>query len=232
MRKYRICCLAVAMLASTLSRAQTADELFASLRTKILQVTDYEARVNMKIDVTYMRVPLLKGTLYFKAPDKMKLERNGGVSILPRKNVKLTLSNLIPTGKVTIIDMGAAAYNGKKVRILKVVPDDEKSTIVLTKIWVDEARLLVVHAETTTYSDGSVVMDLDYDKYAAYALPDRIKIFMDLKDYKLPKSVTMDYDNATPTPPDPKQDKPKKGTIEIKYLDYKINQGLPDSRFE
>ena len=28
----------------------------------------------------------------------MRLERNGGISILPKKNLNLTLSNLIPVG--------------------------------------------------------------------------------------------------------------------------------------
>jgi len=161
----------------------------------------------------------------------MKLERNGGISILPRKNVNLTLSNLIPVGKVAVLDMGVTEYEGKKLRLLKVVPDDDKSPIVLTRIWIDETRLLVIHAETTTYNDGSVIMDLEYNHFVHYALPDKVKIFMDLKDYKLPQGVTMDYNNGTPNPETIKKGKKQKGTIEIRYLNYIINKGLPDTIF-
>ena len=231
MKALRILSLSFFILLPGITRAQNADDLFNALRQKILQVKDYVADVNMKIDVAYMKVPLLKGKLYFKAPDKMKLERNGGISILPRKNVNLTLSNLIPTGKVTVIDMGETVYKDKKVRLMKVVPDDEKSTIVLTKIWIDEAQLLVIHAETTTYNDGSVIMDLDYKRFTSYSLPDKVKIFMDLKDYKLPQGVTMDYNDGSPNPEATKKRKKQKGTIEIRYLDYIINKGLPDTIF-
>jgi outer membrane lipoprotein-sorting protein len=222
----------LALLAlATAAQAQTADELFATVRTKVLQVKDYVADVNMKIDVAFMQVPMLKGKLYYKAPDKMKLERNGGISILPRKNINMTLSNLIPTGKVTVIDMGITTLKDKKLRLLKVVPDEDNNGIVLTKMWLDEKELLVTHTETTTFNDGTVIMDLDYKNYNKYGLPDKVKIFMDLKEYKLPKGVTMDYNDVLEKTDKDKTAKKQKGTIEIRYLNYTINKGIPDAIF-
>lgn len=221
------------LLAFTAGKVQAddAEQLFYTLRSKALSVKDFTADVKMKIDVAYMRIPLLKGKLYFKAPDKMKLERHGGVSILPKKNMNLTLGNLLPTGKVTVIDAGNATIDGKKTRILKVIPEDDLNNIILTKMWVDEARMLVVKTETTTRSEGTIVMTLTYDHYVSYALPDKVIIHMDLKDYKIPKGMTMDY-GETPPPPKGKETKgPKKGTIEISYLKYLINTGIPDAVF-
>lgn len=231
MIRYKISALLLLLTLAYTAPAQTADELFATIRTKVLQVKDYVADVNMKIDVSFMQVPLLKGKLYFKAPDKMKLERNGGISILPRKNINMTLSNLIPTGKVTVIDMGVTTLKDKKLRLLKVVPDDDNNAIVLTKMWIDEANLLVTHTETTTFNDGTVIMDLDYKNYIAYSLPDKVKIFMDLKEYKLPKGVTMDYNDVLEKPNPAVAIKKQKGTIEIRYLNYVINKGLNDAMF-
>jgi len=212
--------------------ADDAARLFYALRTKVLSVKDYTADVKMKIDVNYMHIPQLRGTLYFKNPDKMRLERHGGLSILPKKNINLTLSNLIPTGQVTVIDVGYDTKGGKKVRVIKVIPEDDLSNIVLTKIFIDEANMLAMRTETTTRNDGTVLMDLEYGRYISYALPDKVTIFMDLKDYKLPKGVTMDY-NDTPTPPADKQKKAKaqKGTIQINYVKYTVNTGLKDDVF-
>ena len=216
----------------TVHAADNAETLFYTLRTKILQVQDYTAAVKMKIDVSYMKIPLLKGTLFFKAPDKMRLERNGGISLLPKKNINLTISNLIPTGKVTVIDAGEEVKDGKKLHILKVVPEDDISNIVITKIWVDEERLVAVRAETTTRNDGTVIMDLSFGKYTTYGLPDKVTIFMDLKDYKLPKGVTMDYNNMETPETEAKKVKSQKGTIQITYLKYDINKGIPDEKFK
>lgn len=216
----------------TVHAADNAETLFYTLRNKILQVQDYTAAVKMKIDVSYMKIPLLKGTLFFKAPDKMRLERNGGISLLPKKNINLTISNLIPTGKVTVIDAGEEVKEGKKLHILKVVPEDDISNIVITKIWVDEQRLVAVRAETTTRNDGTVIMDLSFGKYTTYGLPDKVTIFMDLKDYKLPKGVTMDYNNMETPETEAKKVKSQKGTIQITYLKYDINKGIPDEKFK
>jgi len=214
--------------------AEDATKLFYSLRSKVLSVKDYTADVKMKIDVNYMHIPQLKGTLYFKTPDKMRLERHGGLSILPKKNINLTLSNLIPGGQVTVIDVGYDTRGGKKVRVIKVIPEDDLSNIVLTKIFIDEANMLALRTETTTRNDGTVLMDLEFGHYTNYGLPDKVTIFMDLKDYKLPKGVTMDYNDApTPAPSADKTKKVKaqKGTIQIAYLKYTVNTGLKDELF-
>ena len=231
MRKILLLCI---VLAGTLKvKADDGTKLFYALRTKILTVKDYTADVKMKIDVSFMRVPQLRGTLYFKAPDKMRLERNGGLSMLPKKNINLTISNLIPSGNVTVIDMGPVTVKGKKLRLLKAIPEDDMANIILTKIWVDETNLVATRAETTTRNDGTVIMDLDFGHYTNYGLPDKVTIYMNVKDYKLPKGVTMDYNDETEATKAPKSASqgPQKGTIEINYLKYAINTGLSDDKF-
>lgn len=211
-----------------------ANTLFLKLRTKLDGVKDYVADVRMKVNVSFMRVPPLSGKLYFKAPDKMKLDRTGGISIMPRKSISMTLNALIPAGEATVIDAGYEQLGALKTRVLKVVPANDRTDIVLTKIWVDEERLLAMRTETTTRDNGTVKMDLQYAKYLAQGLPDHVTFLLDVKDYKLPKGVTMDYDNSvaeTKTPSKAEQGKSKKGKIEITYLHYEINKGIPDEIF-
>lgn len=215
--------------------AGDAQQLYYALRTKVLQVKDYTADVNLKIDINYMKIPQLEGKLYFKAPDKMKMERKDGISILPRKNISLTLSSLIPSGNVAVIDVGTAEIKGRKLRILKVIPEEENTGIVLTKIWIDEASVLAYRTETTTKDEGTVVLDLEYGKFAAKALPDKIAITMDVKEYKLPQGITMDYSEvpqAEEVKKQMKDAKGKKGVIEINYKNYVVNKGLDDAIFK
>ena len=210
---------------------QDATALFQTIRQRVAQTKDYVADVRMKVDVAFMNIPLLKGTLYFKAPDKMRLERNGGVSLLPRNSINLNLYNIMAQGSVTVIDGGYETLDGKDVRVIKIVPDAAESDLVLTKAWIDESRLLVLRSESTTRDNGTIRMNLAYGKYAAQSLPDKVVFVLDLKDYKMPKGVTMDYDDGTPADL-PLKGKKKKGRIEIQYLNYKINQGLSDAVFQ
>ncbi len=210
--------------------AVDANELFNTLRRKIFTVQDYTAVVKMKISVKYMRIPQLAGTLYFKSPDKMRLERHGGLSVLPRKNINLTIRNLIPTGNANVIDAGQALIGGKNTRIIKVIPEDEKSDLVLSKIWVDEATLVALRIETSTRNEGTITMDLEYGKYSSFGLPDKLLLTLDVKDFRMPKGMTMDYTESRPDEA-LKDTKGKKGTIQITYLSYKVNTGLSDKIF-
>jgi outer membrane lipoprotein-sorting protein len=212
-------------------KATDATALFYALRNKLTSVKDYVADVRMKIDVAFMRVPLLAGKLYFKAPGKLKLERNGGISVMPRKSISLSVDKMMPTGNVTVIDAGREQIGDIPVRVIKVIPEGE-SDIILTKVWVDERRTLALRTETTTRDQGTVRMELSYGQYANLGLADRIVFIMDVKEYKLPKGVTMDYDEGTAAPKsNPAGALPKKGRIEIRYLSYKVNVGLSDAIF-
>lgn len=225
--------LIVLLSGSFIADAQqlSAEQLFLKLRTKIDLVKDYVATVDMKIDVSFMKVPRLKGKLYFKAPDKMKLERNGGISILPKNSINMTVNNLMPQAGATVIDAGTDNVDGKIVRVLKVVPETE-SDIILSKIWVDEKRLLALKTETTTKDNGTVKMELQFGRFEKNGLPDKVIFYLDVKDFKLPKGVTMDYETGTTAASSkPDKIKTKKGKIQIDYLDYIVNKGVADNVF-
>ena len=129
-----------------------------------------------------------------------------------------------------VLDAGTATMDGKTLRVLKIIPEDDQGQIILAKIWINESAVLAVRTETTTRNDGTIKMDLQYGRYASYALPDKVDIDVDVKDFKLPKGVTMDYNEIKDSAPK-KETKNQKGTIQIKYLSYNINKGIDDKIF-
>ena len=63
-----------------------------------------------------------------------------------------------------------------------------------------------------------------------YFLPDKMIFSIDVKKFKIPKSVAADINNN-----DNKVDKtkdPKKGKIFITLSNYQINKGIPDTIFK
>ena len=71
---------------------------------------------------------------------------------------------------------------------------------------------------------------MQYKKYAAWGLPDKVELTFNTRDYKLPKGISIDYDNGADKD---KNDKTinKKGKVEIEYTQYSINKGVPDTVF-
>jgi len=168
-------------------------------------------------------------TVYFKKPDKLKIKNEKGISLVPKGAVTVSLNNLLK-GAYTVLDAGTDTAHGQKVRLIKLLPQDENADLVLSTLYIDEQRLLVLRARTTTRDNGTYEVDMRYGKYIAYALPDKVIFTFNVKNYKLPKGITFDYDDGSQK----KQQQPVNayGKVELSYSSYTINKGVPDSVFQ
>jgi len=219
-----------AILIATVLQAQDASTLVQKVKQKLDQVKDYEAKGKMKTNVAFLKVPVADITLYFKKPEKIKFKTAKGVSFIPKGAVSINLNNILGTGKYTALDAGTDKIGTTVVRVVKLLPEDDNSDVVLSTLYIDEANLLVRKTKTTTKENGTYELELTYGKYAFYSLPDKIIFSFNTKDYKLPKGVTFDFDDGSAKKPVDKE-KNKKGRAEIVFSSYKINQGVADSVF-
>lgn len=208
--------------------AQNAAALLQKVRARLDQVNDYQATGIMKTNVSFLKVPEAQVMIYFKRPDKLKIKNDKGISLVPKGAVTISLNNLLKGG-YTSLEAGTDTVGGHTVKVIKLLPQDENADLVLSTLYIDEARLLILKARTTTRENGTYEVEMSYGKYSAYALPDKVVFIFNIKDYKLPKGVTFDYDDGSAK----KQTASPggKGKVEIAYTSYVINKGVPDSVF-
>ena len=83
---------------------------------------------------------------------------------------------------------------------------------------------------TTTKENGSFEMEMFYGTYAGLGLPDKMIFSFNVKDYKMPKGVTLDFDDDM-KPEEKQKMKKKKGRVEFIYTNYIINKGIDESIF-
>lgn len=211
------------------SKAQNAEMLVIKVRAKLDKVNDYVAEGRMKTDVAFIKAPAGKVRVYFKKPNRFKLKRAGGISILPKGGVSVNMSSVLSDNNYTAISSGENIIGSTKVKVIKLLPSDENGDVVLTTLYIDEANLLILKSNTTTRENGTFEMQMSYGKYAQYGLPDKVIFAFNTKDYKLPKGVTLEFD----TEDAPKQTiKNKKGRVEINYSSYVINKGISNAEFK
>jgi hypothetical protein len=207
---------------------QDADSLLAKVRAKLAGVSDYTAEGIMKTDVSFMKVPDARITVYFKQPDRFKIRKQDGISIMPKGGVNINLTTLFAGNRYTAVGAGKAAVNGTAVAVVKLLPLDEQSDVVVSTLYIDEKEYLIRKAVITTRENGTYEMEMSYGKYANRGLPDKVSFIFSTKDYKLPKGLAIDYDAG---------EKPRntttneKGKIEISYTSYAINTGLSNDIF-
>ncbi len=213
------------LLLALYSSAQTAADLVKKVKAKMDRVNDYVATGKMKTDVVFIKAPVANIKSYFKKPNRFKIKRDGGISLLPKGGVSVNVSSLLLTDDYTAIDAGQTILNKIPVRIIKLLPLNDNSDVVLTTMYIDEANLLIRKSSTTTKDNGTFDMEMQFGKYAEWGLPDKVIFSFNTKDYKLPKGITLEYDDGSKKQELPKN---KKGKVEISYRSYVINKGVTD----
>lgn len=74
-------------------------------------------------------------------------------------------------------------------------------------------------------------MEMFYGTYAHLGLPDKMIFSFNVKDYKMPKGITLDFDGDLNAQEKQKLKK-KKGKVEFIYSNYIINKGVADAVFK
>lgn len=224
----------VLLLAGLLSvlhtTAQEADAVIKKVKDKLATVHDYQADGVMKTDVSFMKIPESKVVIYYKHPDKFRVKKQDGIAIVPKGGSNVNLGGLFATD-YTAVPAGKSTITGTAVSIIKLLPLDEKSDVIVATLYIDEQQSLVRKAIMTTRSNGTYDMEMSYGKQANWGLPDKVVFSFNTKDYKLPKGLAFDYDTGE-KPKAATSDKEQKGKLEITYSNYTVNKGIADNVFK
>lgn len=212
--------------------SQNSNALLDRVRNKLSLVNNYEANAIMKTDVSFLKVPQANVKVYFKKPNKIKIKNEKGISFVPKGAVTINLNSIVSGNDFTVIDAGISNVNGMAVKVLKLLPGNEADNIILSTIYVDEKNAVIIKAITTTKDNGTYELDMKYGRFITYGLPDEVVFIFNTKDYKMPKGLTFDYDDASAQKNIDDKNKDKHGKIEIDYSSYIINKGVSDEIFK
>jgi outer membrane lipoprotein-sorting protein len=219
-------------LPGMVSRAQDANDLVKKVKDKLALVNDYQAEGVMKTDVSFMKIPESKVTIYYKKPDKFKIKKQDGISIVPKGGGNINLASLFEGSNYTAVPAGKGTVNGSPVAVIKLLPLDEMSNVVISTLYIDEKDAVVKKAVITTRENGTYEMEMQYGKYTSRGLPDTIIFLFATKDYKLPKGLALDYDAGEQQPKANTSTGNQKGKIHISYTSYSINKGISNDIFK
>src|SRR6185369_3024428 len=176
-------------------QAQSAEDLVKQVKTKLEKVNNYKADGKLKTNVSFLKAPIANVAIYYKKPGKLKVVNKSGISLIPKGSVNISLSNLFLTNNsYDIIDVGR---DSSGLRIIKLLPKEDTAEIILATLYIDENSSLIKRSKTTTKESGTYELNMTYGKYADYGLPDKTIFSFNTKDYKMPKGVTLDYDDGS-----------------------------------
>jgi hypothetical protein len=207
---------------------QTADALIQSVVTKINGVNDYKAELQIKAAIPFIKVPIADATIYYKKTDKFKVESKG-IAILPKQGMSDLTGFLSNTKSYSAVLGEDKTINEHKTKLVSVLPNAENSEIILAKVYISPTDALIYRTVLTTKSSGTVSIDYEYNHNKQYALPSKMTFTVDIKKFKIPKSVASDIRNNDKKK---KYKENEKGTIVLVFTSYEVNKGLSNAIFK
>jgi hypothetical protein len=205
-------------------------ETLRKVKEKYDKVNDYTATGKLKTNVLFIKAPVATVKVYYKKPDKLRIKNEKGVSLIPKGTVNINPNNVLTLKEYESFDGGKEKVDDKECRVIKIFPLDDKNDISRATLYIDETEMLVIKSVITSKENGTYELLLSYGSQKNWALPDKVNFTFNTKEFKLPKGISIDYDNGTQN--EVKKEKDKKGKVEIRYSAYIINQGVADSNFE
>jgi len=220
--------LVLLVIATISTHAQSSNRLLNAVYNKLNKAKDYSVDVNIKVDLPFIKMLPIEAKIYYKQKDKFKVSSKN-IAIVPKESF-VQLTKLIgDTNSYAAVKQGSEMLGNTMVTIVNIIPLTDTGDVILGKLWIDEKNAVIMKSQITTKSNGTILTEYIYGSQLNYGLPDQMNFEIDVKKFKIPKSVAADI-NTTKSKSDGKEG--KKGKIIIKLKNYKINQGLSDALFK
>ena len=191
-----------------------------AVEKKYSGLKDYTVDVNVHFDIEALKAPDMSAKLYFKAPDKIKLDSKR-IFFFPKEG---GLFNPFQFNKrnFDVILLEHLTYDGRKTVRLRLIPVDIGASNKGFVLTIDVERNLIREVRASPSEGREVVAVIDYGTFGGFDLP----VHVDLQ---------LDMPSAEPNGPKEFQlgqgGKRIHGKVEITYSDYKVNSGLGDEIF-
>lgn len=228
-----ICLLWVLMIIflpiTSLQAQENANTVLHNVYYKLQKAKDYSVNAHIIVDMPFIRMMPVDAKIYSKQKDKFKVDSKS-IAIVPRQGFDQASKMLADTNSFTTIIQGKEMIGSTQAIIINIIPLSDTSDLILGKLWIDVKQNVILKSQLTTKSNGTILTEFTYGGQLAFGLPDKMVFTVDVKKFKIPKSVTADINNTSKE--EAKTKEKKKAQIFITLTNYQVNKGIPDAVFK
>ena len=206
---------------SAAAQSMTAAQILQRMKEQFEPVKDYIATIRISVDLERLQAPEMPATIYFKMPDRVHVDAKN-FAMLPRQAIPVNPTQWLEKFESTL--SGIEHRGDSTFYKLRLVSKPEKGkTATEFFVWVDGARWVATHIEASPWELRKISAELEYQMVDnKVLLPSKISVLMD----------TQQQTDSTAERMYSPQRMPRKGSIIIRYEDYKLNTNFSDEIFE
>jgi outer membrane lipoprotein-sorting protein len=212
-----------------LSQSKDPDLILEKVRNKFNEIDSYKAEITVKVDVPFIKMPSRNATLYFKKPDKIHVESDG-FAMLPKEGINFSPVRLFDSEHTSFYEK-EEKIGDINASVVKIIPLNNESDLLLSTLWIDPVRNLIIKAESSRKPSGTFTIEFEYTEIEEkYHLPETIEFTFSVD------PLMFHSRNPARMPADEEKRsgdslEVKTGKVFLRYSNYEINLNLPDSIF-
>ncbi len=231
------------------AESPTAQAIQDSLISQFGKIEDYSVKVKVSIKMTGLRMSRKNIKLFYKAPDKVKVEADG-FAIIPKIGLGGSPAQFLDMfGTIEVTGQEELDDKAHWVLTGSVIPDSlhlpfgqgDKLPEISMTIWVDAERWVISRVVTELDNQKVFTMENVYLEIEGVYLPDRTVIQMGFKGLEKwsiedpmggPLTDRKSFDKVAEEAGIDPHEKEFAGSIVMEFGKYKVNQGLKDKIFK
>jgi hypothetical protein len=208
----------------TSANTPTGDEILARVDAGYAGIEDYTVSLEVTVNLDRVKVPQMHATMYFKKPDKVHFDAEN-FAMLPREGVAFNVKRLLARYRVE--QVGHYADTSFAGFILTLEPKSERVRMRHLLLYIRPERW-TVERFTAALPDGRTMeASFSYEGVDHHWLPSDLTVI-----FSSAERDSADTMSADQLSPGRRPVIPQKGTITIRYSDYRVNTGLSDDIFD
>ncbi|MCD4695465.1 MAG: outer membrane lipoprotein-sorting protein [Bacteroidales bacterium] len=197
-----------------------------TLKSKLEKIHDYQADIEIEVDVDFINMPVKKAVVYFKQPDKIKFKSDEFI-MLPKRGFNNQMMKILDE-PYNAIYVGKEDIKGKNHHVLKIIPMGKKPQVVLATWWIDQNSFLISKTESNTRDEGTFTIEFEYNDN--FILPTEMLFSFEIENLNIPlkfmgKAAGIDKEKLN-------QEEIKTGKVFIRFSNYQVNKKMSDDFFE
>jgi hypothetical protein len=200
---------------------EDASRYIDSVGIRYSGLKDYTADVSVHFDIETFKAPDMQAKLYYKTPDKMKMESKR-VFFFPKEGGYFNPS-LFRKEDFEIKLLEHLTYAGGKAVKLRLTPKKTKTDNQYFVLTIDTEHNLIREMNVLQFGGREIKAVIAYGNFDSFELPTRIELRLDIP--------SMEPNEMRGFEQFGQGEKRMSGKIDITYSNYRVNSGLSDNIF-
>jgi len=192
-----------------------------AIEKKYFGLKDYTVDVNVHFDVEALKAPDMQAKLYYKTPDKIKVESKN-VFFFPKEGGYFNPS-LFRKKDFDARLLERLTYDGRKAVKLRLTPTEMNKHHQGFVLTLDTDRNLIREINTSPSEGRTIRAVIGYGEFTDFELPVHIELHLDIP--------SVEPNGMKELGSFSQRSKRITGKVEIAYSNYKVNSGLRDEIF-